>query len=361
MKIIFLDFNGTIDEPFHRRDIYPQYEDGGRTKTEETIERLNEVFGVKPEDGAFGAEEVEGRNTALGYGEQYGYGDGHVTQAELEELRARDLAPEDRIFDADGYDKNGYDIAGFDRDGFDDWGFDKDGFDKEGIDMDGVVKNNAFGEDGFDKYGFDKEGYNRYGFNRDGVDRQDFTPEGYKYYPSLPGVVSQRANKPDANPPKFVQTFSYMKDEPGADSVRLLKELADKTGAKIVFSSTRRYSGVKACINYVGLPEEYFLDHPIHGITPTSLPEEKISPFNWLAKRFSFGKPKPTYQYYKPRQREIKAWLNAWDGEPVENYVILDDDSIDDPDLVKHWVSSVKDNRFQKAEFEEALKILGTK
>jgi HAD domain in Swiss Army Knife RNA repair proteins len=152
-------------------------------------------------------------------------------------------------------------------------------------------------------------------------------------------------------------------DKADDECVKYLRKLIEETGAVIVYSTTRRYSGWKSCADYVGLPYEMSLGFKGGtGITPTVTYEPKKSRIVWF-KNIPFFRKKveePT-TLYKARQEEIQLWFKQWKGEKIESYVILDDDTISDPSLAKHWVASIKQNKFLEAEYKEALKILKNK
>jgi hypothetical protein len=139
---------------------------------------------------------------------------------------------------------------------------------------------------------------------------------------------------------------------PDKKSVKFLKQLLDKTGAKIVYSSTRRSSGWEHCAKYLGLPRRYSLGGK-QGVTPDI-------PISFL----SSVKDQTQLIYddgtigWKERQKEIRAWFKEWTGAKIANYVILDDDPISDPQMKLHWIPSISNNGFQEKEFKEALKIL---
>jgi hypothetical protein len=199
---------------------------------------------------------------------------------------------------------------------------------------------------------------------------------GYSYAPELPGVF--RAYDHEAEPvatkwgrnsgSSWVSSWGFQtyKDEPNPESVKYIKQLAENTGAKIVYSTTRRYSGWQSCADYLGLNYKYSLGHPLYGVTPSvplyTAPKKKFF-ITWLKNIPLFKKQQdtPAVGWCKPRQQEIKRWLQLWQeagGEKIESFVILDDDQITDPELVSHWVPSISRNRFLKDEYEEALKIL---
>lgn len=151
--------------------------------------------------------------------------------------------------------------------------------------------------------------------------------------------------------------FTTYKDEPSKDSIKYLKMLLDKTGAKIVYSSTRRYSGWKVCSEYVGLPTKYSLGGKF-GVTP-DIPYTFVADKGEdLTKMTRMIGEDDKFLGFKSRQKEIKAWFKEAKGLNVKNYVILDDDAITDSQMKLHWPSSIFKNGFQKAEYEQALKIL---
>jgi len=160
----------------------------------------------------------------------------------------------------------------------------------------------------------------------------------------------------------FFTTFMTYKDEPNKESVKLLRQLLDKTGAKIVYSSTRRHSGWKRCADYVGLPYRYSLGHDVFGVTPeleykwfSKKDEDELEDFGRTA---LVNSADPTKYSWKEREKEIKAWFTGWKGRKVSNYVILDDDPISGKEMKKHWVPSIEKNGFMRAEYQKALQIL---
>ncbi len=149
---------------------------------------------------------------------------------------------------------------------------------------------------------------------------------------------------------------------PNKDSVKLLRKLLDKTGAKIVYTTTRRYGGWKSCASFLGLPLKYSLGGK-YGVTP-EIPYEFV-PYK-EPKSYSNGKggvlpSKPVVDEsdtYKTRQLEILAWFKEYKGPAIERFVILDDDPISHKKLVQHAIPSIYDNGFSKGEYSIALSIL---
>ena len=91
------------------------------------------------------------------------------------------------------------------------------------------------------------------------------------------------------------------------EKLKLLKQLIDKTGAKIVLSSTWRF-----------------------GWRDIDEGKDSIDVKDFIALRdkclefgIEFLDYTPVYYYY--RGEEIDFWLKDWKGEPIESFVILDD------------------------------------
>ncbi len=95
------------------------------------------------------------------------------------------------------------------------------------------------------------------------------------------------------------------------DKIELLKEIIVQTGAKVVLSSTWRRGWY--CKEHIEQPNE----SDRQDIRMFDALCEKLHEFNieLLDYTGDFG----------PRGQEIDAWLKAWQGEPIEAYVILDD------------------------------------
>jgi hypothetical protein len=184
----------------------------------------------------------------------------------------------------------------------------------------------------------------------------------YSKYPDYKGYAGGSYGKVKYKPVKI---------GPTAECVKYLRKLVEKTGAKIVYSSTFRFGGWKKCAEYVGIPLKHSLGHPIYGITP-EIPytppvyPDKYDKYDKYGGRWN-EKGKYVYAdeegyddfvYVKPRQKEILLWFKSWNGKPIDNYVILDDDPITDPDLKKHWIPSIQKNGFKRKEYQRALQIL---
>jgi len=143
---------------------------------------------------------------------------------------------------------------------------------------------------------------------------------------------------------------------PNKKSIKFLSKLLDKTGAKIVYSCSRRWDGWKKCADFVGLPHRHSLGlhFPEHGITP----ELEWQPFDFKSLKDFDTHGDVSRVGYKEREKEIKEWFKKWNGAKVQNYVILDDDPMTTPEMKAHWIPSVYDNGFLEEEYKEALRIL---
>ena len=97
------------------------------------------------------------------------------------------------------------------------------------------------------------------------------------------------------------------------DKILLLKELIDKTDAKIVLSYTWRRGWLcKECDDPEMLTSGDFQDIRLFNALQAKLAEYDI---HMLGYTDDFGL----------RGEEIDQWLKQWDGEPIESFVILDD------------------------------------
>lgn len=98
------------------------------------------------------------------------------------------------------------------------------------------------------------------------------------------------------------------------EKIELLKQLADRTGAKIVLSSTWRYGWAYMDTR---IPEnDAFRQREIRHFLAL---QEKLREFGL---EFLDRTPVSTED---DRGKEIDEWLRKWEGEPVESFVILDD------------------------------------
>ena len=105
---------------------------------------------------------------------------------------------------------------------------------------------------------------------------------------------------------EMFEEYTFVEDE----KVQLLKQLVTRTGAKIVLSSSWRYGWwVKRKVN------------------PTPSDLSSIRLFEALEKKLSeYGLELLDHtDETSTRGQEITWWLENWDGEPIESFVILDD------------------------------------
>lgn len=118
-------------------------------------------------------------------------------------------------------------------------------------------------------------------------------------------------------------------------ALRFLNYIIEKTGAKIVISSTWRLSGLKWM-------QEMWKARNLCGevidVTPCFTGNSKL-PFD---ERFERGS-------------EIKMWL---DQNPVESYVIIDDDDDMLPEQQENFVQTIQFYGIMLADAEKAIKIL---
>jgi hypothetical protein len=114
------------------------------------------------------------------------------------------------------------------------------------------------------------------------------------------GVLNTTSTK------EMFEEYTFVEDE----KVQLLKQLVTRTGAKIVLSSSWRYGWWAEKI-----------------INPTSSDLSSIRLFEALKKKLSeYGLELLDHtDETSTRGQEIAWWLESWDGEPIESFVILDD------------------------------------
>lgn len=108
-----------------------------------------------------------------------------------------------------------------------------------------------------------------------------------------------------------IDGFNFVMDE----KIELLKQLADRSGAKIILSSTWRFGWA-----YMEAPGE-----------KDAFQQREIRHFIALRDKLrEFGlefldKTPVINEGMNHRGEEIAQWLKEWKGEPVESFVILDD------------------------------------
>lgn len=104
-----------------------------------------------------------------------------------------------------------------------------------------------------------------------------------------------------------VAGYTFVEDA----KVALLQELIQRTGAKVVFSSTWR-EGWEVQENNEEIPSRYAADVMLFNTLKEKLSEYGIELLDYTP---IFGR----------RGLEIDAWLNSWQWEPIDSFVIIDD------------------------------------
>jgi hypothetical protein len=113
----------------------------------------------------------------------------------------------------------------------------------------------------------------------------------------------------------------------------ILNKIIEKTGAKIVISSVWRFhpkDELMANFREVNIPT-----NAIIGKTPRSNNLDDV------------------------RGNEIQQWLDAWEGEPIESFVILDDDS-DMAHLLPRLIKTSSETGLLEEHIERTIEILNT-
>jgi cytochrome oxidase Cu insertion factor (SCO1/SenC/PrrC family) len=121
-----------------------------------------------------------------------------------------------------------------------------------------------------------------------------------------------------------------------------VKELVEKTGAKIVISSDWRYNGLDFVKNYLIEVQEHIID-----VTPALEVKKKFSD------NFELFVP-------VPRGLEIKEWIekNTTMEQYINNYVIIDDSQDMLYTQKNNYVNVLQHVGFDKKCLEKALEIL---
>ncbi|MCK4816570.1 hypothetical protein KA005_12445 [bacterium] len=109
-----------------------------------------------------------------------------------------------------------------------------------------------------------------------------------------------------------------------------IKKLMDLSGAKIVVSSTWRIQNTLAELREI-LSSFDILEDDVLGVTP---------------------------RLNADRGYEIQAWLDSWEGENIESFVIIDDSS-DMAHLLPKLVRTSWETGFLESHIDAATKILG--
>ena len=131
--------------------------------------------------------------------------------------------------------------------------------------------------------------------------------------------------------------------------LELLKEILDKTGAKLVISSSWRKYTLEATKEYLSTVS-HFVPFPFPFVDDIIGVTERL-----------YIKCKDENYYSVPRGMEIDLWIRKWNKhneDKIENYIILDDDldmliSQQDHFIHTHWRTGLN-----KRDVKKAIKIL---
>ena len=131
--------------------------------------------------------------------------------------------------------------------------------------------------------------------------------------------------------------------------LELLKEILDKTGAKLVISSSWRKYTLEATKEYLSTVS-HFVPFPFPFVDDIIGVTERL-----------YIKCKDENYYSVPRGMEIDLWIRKWhkhNEDTIENYIILDDDldmliSQQDHFIHTHWRTGLN-----KRDVKKAIKIL---
>lgn len=136
------------------------------------------------------------------------------------------------------------------------------------------------------------------------------------------------------------------------EKMELVKEIVDKTGAKIVISSSWRHSTLESTLDYITTLGNAF----VHNVT-FLMPEDVVG----VTDRIYYHKcsDKKKHEYHVCRGVEIEHYL--YEHPEIKNYVILDDDSDMLLSQRKHFVKTHTLRGISKKNVETAIKILNSK
>ncbi len=143
------------------------------------------------------------------------------------------------------------------------------------------------------------------------------------------------------------QRMRYHLDE---EKMLLVKEICDKTGAKIVITSSWRRHTLEDTIRHITSKEEekgripFLMPELIVGIT------ERIYAFPYTNKE---------KHYRVPRGVEIDIYLK--NNRDIENYVILDDDNDMLVEQLPHFIQTHPIKGILKEDVEKAIRLLTQK
>lgn len=136
------------------------------------------------------------------------------------------------------------------------------------------------------------------------------------------------------------------------EKMELVKEIVDKTDAKIVISSSWRHSTLESTLDYITTLGNAF----VHNVT-FLMPENVVG----VTDRIYYYKcsDKEKHEYHVCRGVEIEHYL--YEHPEIKNYVILDDDSDMLLSQRKHFVKTDTLRGISKKNVETAIKILNSK
>lgn len=136
------------------------------------------------------------------------------------------------------------------------------------------------------------------------------------------------------------------------EKMELVKEIVDKTDAKIVISSSWRHSTLESTLDYITTLGNAF----VHNVT-FLMPENVVG----VTDRIYYYKcsDKEKHEYHVCRGVEIEHYLH--EHPEIKNYVILDDDSDMLLSQRKHFVKTDTLRGISKKNVETAIKILSSK
>lgn len=137
--------------------------------------------------------------------------------------------------------------------------------------------------------------------------------------------------------PVMINGIYFVDDE----RIRLLKSIIDRTGARIVLSSTWRYGKFLKDDS----PREYRLFKRLK----KRLEEHEIYITSYT--------PVFDYEGRAYRGDEISAWLEGWKGEAVDKFIILDDNDDIEPYSV-HLIQTSWQTGLTSEDVEKAVMAL---
>lgn len=131
------------------------------------------------------------------------------------------------------------------------------------------------------------------------------------------------------------------------EKMLLVKEICDKTGAKIVITSSWRGHTLEDTIKSITLEEEK------EGFTPFLMPELVVG----ITERiFAFSITNREKHYIVPRGLEIDIYLK--NNKDVESYVILDDDSDMLIEQLPYFIRTDTQEGLSKDDAGKAIRLL---